>query len=204
MKKSLKPLLCVLVLVVSVSMIMMFSSGGCRRAAPPVEESVIEEPVVEEVTGEPEEALDESEVEEMVEEKEKTYKTTVEGKIAFTRFYRVGNDYSYSMDDEIFIMNVDGSEQVNLTNNPTTGDGEPCFSPDGSKIAFVSIPYNGGDYEIYIINVDGSGETNLTNNPTTGDGEPCFSPDGSKIAFTSIREANREICIMNVDGSDRP
>ena len=60
MKKS---LLWVLVLVMSVSLIMVFSSGGCRRAAPPVEESVIEEPVVEEVTGEPEEALDESEEE---------------------------------------------------------------------------------------------------------------------------------------------
>lgn len=54
MKKSLKPLLCGLVLVMSVSLIMVFSSSGCRRAAPPVEESVIEEPVVEEVTTAPE------------------------------------------------------------------------------------------------------------------------------------------------------
>ena len=68
MKKSLKPLLCVLVLVMSVSLIMVFSLGGCRPAVSPVEESVIEEPVVEEVTDEPEEALDESEKEEIVEE----------------------------------------------------------------------------------------------------------------------------------------
>ena len=56
--KMKKPLLCVLVLVMSVSLIMVFSSGGCRRAEPPVEE----------VTDEPEEALDESEKEEIVEE----------------------------------------------------------------------------------------------------------------------------------------
>ena len=43
MKKSLKPLLCVLILVMSVSLIMVFSSAGCRRAAPPAEESVMEE-----------------------------------------------------------------------------------------------------------------------------------------------------------------
>ena len=42
MKKSLKPLLCVLVLAMSVSLIMVFSSGGCRRAEQPVEEALDE------------------------------------------------------------------------------------------------------------------------------------------------------------------
>ena len=62
---------------------------------------------------------------------------------------------------EIYIMNVDGSEQVNLTNNPADDWGEPSFSPDGSKIAFVSK--RDGLDEIYIMNVDGSGQTRLTN-----------------------------------------
>ena len=44
----------------------------------------------------------------------------VEGKIAFVS-ERDGNS-------EIYIMNVDGSEQVNLTNNPAE-DFAPCFSP---------------------------------------------------------------------------
>jgi hypothetical protein len=52
-----KLLLWVLVLVMSISLVLVFSSGGCRRAVQPVEE-----PVAEEVTDEPEEeALDESE-----------------------------------------------------------------------------------------------------------------------------------------------
>ena len=79
MKKPLKPLLWVLVLVMSVSLIMVFSSGGCGPAVSPVEESVIEEPVVEEVTvSVEEEVLDEEEAvftgekeeEAVVEEKE--------------------------------------------------------------------------------------------------------------------------------------
>ena len=66
MKKPLKPLLWVLILVMSVSLIMVFSSGGCRPAVQPVEEPVVEEPVTEEATVEPkEEALDESEAEEI-------------------------------------------------------------------------------------------------------------------------------------------
>jgi hypothetical protein len=38
-----------------------------------------------------------------------------------------------------------------------------CFSPDGSKIAFVYD--RDGNGKIYIINIDGSGQTRLTNNP---------------------------------------
>ncbi len=55
-------------------------------------------------------------------------------------------------------MNVDGSGQVNLTNN-SADDLAPSFSPDGSKIAFTS--YRDGDNEIYIMNADGQGGQTL-------------------------------------------
>ena len=111
-----RPLLWVLILAMSVSLVAVFSLvGGCRPAVSPVEEPVIEEAAAEEVTDEPEEeALDESEEEEIVEE------TTTEGKIAFASD-RDGND-------EIYMINVDGSEQVRLTNNPAN-DWYPSFSP---------------------------------------------------------------------------
>ncbi|MCL5074000.1 MAG: DUF5050 domain-containing protein [Actinobacteria bacterium] len=110
-------------------------------------------------------------------------------KIVFTS-YSNGNN-------EIYIMNVDGSGQTRLTNNPAADD-YPSFSPDGSKIIFAST--RDGNWEIYIMNADGSGQTRLTNN-SVFDEYPCFSPDGTKIAFTSYRDASYEIYIMNADGS---
>ena len=80
--------------------------------------------------------------------------TTAKYKIAFMSD-RDGNN-------EIYTINVDGSEQVRLTNNPAD-DADPSFSPDGSKIVFYSG--RDGNYEIYTINVDGSEQTNITNNP---------------------------------------
>ncbi|MFZ3085436.1 MAG: hypothetical protein WA097_02185, partial [Candidatus Hydromicrobium sp.] len=71
--------------------------------------------------------------------------TATKGKIAFDSM----RDLNY----EIYIMNADGSGQVNLTNNPA-GDSTPSFSPDGSKIAFESA--RDGNFEIYTMNVDGS------------------------------------------------
>jgi TolB protein len=112
-----------------------------------------------------------------------------EGKIVFVSD-RDGNN-------EIYIMNTDGSGQTRLTN--TLAEEEwPCFSPDGSKISFMSN--RDGNFEIYIMNTDGTEQTNLTNNPYN-DSVPSFSPDGSKIVFESDRDGNGEIYIMNADGT---
>ena len=102
-------------------------------------------------------------------------------------------------------MNTDGSGQVNISNNPgrathpTAGhDWEPSWSPDGSRIAYVSFQDN--FEEIYVMNADGSGQTRLTNN-TSIESSPFWSPDGARIAFYSYRDGNWEIYMMNADGS---
>ena len=64
-------------------------------------------------------------------------------------------------EDEIYVMNADGSNQVRLTNN-TYLEGSPTWSPDGSKIAFNST--RGDEPQIYVMNVDGSGQVSLTGN----------------------------------------
>jgi len=116
-----------------------------------------------------------------------------------------GGNYKFNPGEdvnwEIYIMNTDGSEQTRLTNNQVW-DWEPHFSPDGSKIVYVSVHPDQND-EIYIMNADGSGQTRLTSNPVEKAIDPSFLPDGSKIAFASSRNGNSEIYIMNTDGSEQ-
>src|SRR5437867_3067492 len=112
------------------------------------------------------------------------------GKIAFTSQRDEGND-------EIYVMNADGTAQTRLTNN-TANDFNPSWSPDGAKIAFTSD--KDFLFEIYVMNPDGTGQTRLTNN-TADDDFPSWSPDGTKIAFMSNRDGNLEIYTMNANGT---
>ena len=91
---------------------------------------------------------------------------------------------------EIYTMNTDGSAPTRLTTS-TPADGDPNWSPDGSRIAFSTD--RDGNNEMYIMNSDGTGTpVNITNN-TANDNQPCWSPDDRKIALYSNRDGKNEI-----------
>ena len=112
---------------------------------------------------------------------------------------------------EIYVMNGDGTNQINLTNlNHHAADSSPAWSPNGDKIAFASngrdistggTPFPDPTIQIYVMDTDGTNQTRLTN---TGNNQtPAWSPDGNKIAFGSNRDGNYEIYAMNGDGTDQ-
>jgi TolB protein len=108
---------------------------------------------------------------------------------------------------DIFTMNPDGSDQINVTNTPGLSDNGPAWAPNGTKIAFYTLRQPFPNYEVYVMNRDGGDQMNLTN-PAL-DQEPAWSPDSSKIAFSSDRDGtctdcNREIYVMNSDGTGTP
>ena len=60
--------------------------------------------------------------------------------------------------EEIYVMNAEGSDQTRLTYNPGR-DISPVWSPNGEHIAFSSMRYNKNqelqDHDIYVMNTDG-------------------------------------------------
>lgn len=98
---------------------------------------------------------------------------------------------------DLYVMNADGSGLTSLTNDAGF-DGWPAWSPDGTRIAFVSN--RGGAYDLYVMKADGTGVTQLTHDQAT-EGRPTWSPDGTRIAFASDKDGDSEIYVMNADGT---
>jgi Tol biopolymer transport system component len=75
---------------------------------------------------------------------------------------------------------------------------DPVWSPDGSKLAFVSN--RDGTHEIYVMESDGSNQTRATFSAgglLFGALWPAWTPDGSKIVYASDETGSYEIYIKD-------
>lgn len=105
--------------------------------------------------------------------------------------------FGASSPQEIFLMNADGTNIRQLTDNKFP-DEYPAWSPDGTKIAFHSgRGPNFDEYDIFLIESDGrvNSEVQLTDNGESY--SPSFSPDGRYIAYESFERGLRQIFVYD-------
>ena len=83
---------------------------------------------------------------------------------------------------EIYLMNPDGTEQVNITNHPAE-DIYPIWSPTGDQILFVSD--RDGMRDLYLMDADG-GNVRKIFRKSAHRAYPTWSPDGKQIAYERL------------------
>ena len=119
--------------------------------------------------------------------------TISKGQIAYARPSAVE-------DQDIYVMNPDGTYSANLTATPTVSEFDPAFSRDGTRLAFAGYQ-NAGPADVYVMSSTGADRRRLTST-SDFEGAPQFSPDGTKIAYLrDENESERNVWLMNADGT---
>ncbi|HKD35373.1 MAG TPA: hypothetical protein VKB78_01190, partial [Pirellulales bacterium] len=102
-------------------------------------------------------------------------------------------------DTEVFVVDPETGDALNLTRSPKSEDRYPCWSPDGNRVAFTSN--RDGPYNLYVMNADGTGAKRLVTNKAV-----CYMPSwqrtaaGEKIVF-GMHGKKPEMASINSDGS---
>lgn len=111
-----------------------------------------------------------------------------------------GSKIAYNLDGDIYLMDSDGTNTVNLTSSGFA-EGIPAgaWSPDGEKIVYLTDRHN--NWDVFLMDADGSNHMRLTTSQHNQMGG-SWSPDGTKIAYWE--KCNLEgdcVYYMNADGT---
>ncbi len=109
-------------------------------------------------------------------------------------------------DEEIYVVNADGSGERQLTDLPEASATRPAWSPDGTRLSFVA--HDGEQWDVWVVDGDGTGLLKLTPSGRD-DGPAVWAPDGSLLAFTASKVINGvdntgtyDVYAIRPDGTD--
>jgi Tol biopolymer transport system component len=117
---------------------------------------------------------------------------------------------------DIYVMNVDGTNRTNLTNTPDRSEIGSAWSPDRRQIAYYSEDENVG-WDLFIANADGTAPAHLAlalpeHYSISYFAEFTWSPDGQRVAFLADSQIVNDnefpkpsitsLFVANVDGSN--
>jgi Tol biopolymer transport system component len=100
---------------------------------------------------------------------------------------------------EIYIMDRDGSNLLNLTNNPAR-DGIPLHTAGQTKLIFTS-DQDGPLLDVFLMDLDGSNVTNITQSAESNDIPVAWSPAGERVIFASDRGGVSQIYLIEPSGA---
>jgi Tol biopolymer transport system component len=120
-----------------------------------------------------------------------------------------GKQLAIRRDTDLYLIDLDDSNPIQLTDEAIGFNQMASWSPDGKKLAFLST--RAGYPSIFVMDIDERNQVNLTPKP---DGVPAsawssrapgWSRNGQHIYFTGRRpgvSVNENIFVMNADGTE--
>ncbi|MGC8865864.1 MAG: alpha/beta fold hydrolase [Bacteroidales bacterium] len=120
--------------------------------------------------------------------------------IAYTCRKKEGKAYALSTNTDIYLYNLETGHTTNLTEGMAGYDMEPVFSPDGSRIAWLSMERDGYEADLnrlFMADLKSGEKTWLSQGFDNDLASPCWSPDGSKIYSIAVVEGTHQVYVFD-------
>ncbi len=123
--------------------------------------------------------------------------------VAYTTKRVAGTDYAVSTNSDIFLVDLESMETVNLSEGMVGYDVEPVFSPDGRWLAWLSMERDGYEADrnrLFVQDLSSGDRRELTAEYDNDAHSPVWTPDGREIYFTSDSRGTVQIFQVDVSG----
>lgn len=113
-----------------------------------------------------------------------------------------GGGFNGQDGSEIVIVNADGSGSETILSDDRYTKNGSIFSPDATRIAFLTNGSLNQNTRLVVANVDGSAEQMLAEGVLLASTSLAWSPDGQWIAFAMGLDGRRGLFLAGPDGSE--
>ncbi len=113
-----------------------------------------------------------------------------------------GKDYAFSTDSNLYLYNIEDKTTKNLTPDMPGYDTDPKFSPDGSKLAWLSMAtpkYESDKKRLMLMDMSTGEMKDLTSDWIYWPEEIAWSPDGKSIFFAGYFEGTEPVFKIDVN-----
>ncbi|MDH6343578.1 dipeptidyl aminopeptidase/acylaminoacyl peptidase [Parabacteroides sp. PFB2-12] len=122
--------------------------------------------------------------------------------LAYAARKKTGVAKSLSTNSDIYLYDLAKKETRNLTEGMMGYDTNPVFSPDGSKLAWVSQErdgYESDKHRLFVMDMVTGKKTYLTEDFDYNADSPIWHPDGNMLAFLGAKEGLVHIWGITLD-----
>ena len=120
---------------------------------------------------------------------------------------KAGKEYAQSTNTDIYKYSIEDGATTNLTEGMMGYDASPAFSPDGSKLAWLSMKtdgYESDKNDLVVMDLSSKKKSNLTASwDETVDGSFIWANDNNSIYFSASLKGTQQLFAVKISGVEK-